>query len=128
MKSQPVCERLTSLALPGVSFYSHQYQLASGSYANIVLDGVRIVVNNPNVFRPVLTSIAIIACLQNLYGIKKVWNHKNTRADFFDKLYGTDSVRQALLDGVDPRQICRQWASDLRAFQRTRKPCLLYHT
>lgn len=126
IKSRAVCERLSNLALPGVAFYPHPFHSSADIHPNVVFDGVRIVARNTTLFRPVLTSIAIIACLQTLYGINKVWKHKGARPDFFDKLYGTDTVRKALLDSEDPRQIHRQWTNHARAFRHTRQSCLLY--
>ena len=124
MKSKSVCERLSDMALPGVAFYPHPFQSSTHAHSDLVLDGMRIVMRNPTIFRPVLTSIAIIFCLQTLYGINKVW--KGARKDFFDKLYGTDSVRKALMDGDNPRQVQRRWIFHQRAFRHTRKSFLLY--
>lgn len=123
MKSRPVCQFLNGLRLPGVTFYVHSYKI---SPAAGVFKGVRIAVRDPNIFRPVLTGIAILACLQSLYGRKKVWGHPDTRPKFFDQLYGTNSVRKALLAGEDAVSIGCRWEKDLRAFRRIRRSCLLY--
>jgi len=123
MKNRPVCEFLNDLCLPGAAFYPHPYQTTDSKK---IFDGVRIVAVNPDVFRPVLTGVSILECLQALYGSRKVWGHPNTRPDFFDKLYGTDTVREALLAGETAACISRRWAAGLRAFNRTRQPCLIY--
>jgi len=123
MKSQPVCEFLNGLRLAGVAFYRHPYKTTASA---TTFDGVRIAVVDPNVFRPVLTSVAILSCLQALYGCRKVWSHPGTWPEFFDKLYGTDSVRKALLDGENHISIGRRWKPPLRVFNRTRQSCLLY--
>lgn len=123
LKSRAVCENLNQLRLPGVAFFSHPYAVP---LARSIFDGVRLAVHEPNIFRPVLTGVAILACLQKLYGRRKVWGHPETRPEFFDKLYGTDAVRRALLDGEGPRTIARQWAQPLKAFAAARQDCLLY--
>jgi len=123
LKSAPVCARLNARRLPGVSFYAHPYKITT---ANTVFDGVRLAVTNPNIFHPVYTGVSILACLQELYGARKIWNHAGAREDFFDKLYGSDAVRRALQDGAAPEQIRRTWVKSLRAFASTRAALLLY--
>ena len=155
LKSAPVCEWLNARRLPGVSFYAHPYSpgrlvrhsLGDGGSASpfarplrrdtsaepgkttttaTVFDGVRLAVTNPNIFHPVYTGVSILACLQELYGIRKVWKHAGTREDFFDKLYGTDSVRRALQAGAAPEQIRRTWNKPQKAFALSRAASLLY--
>ena len=102
--------------------------MRSGSGPDRLFDGVRLAVTNPNIFRPVYTGVSILACLQELYGIRKVWKHAGTREDFFDKLYGTDAVRRALQAGAAPEQIRRMWLKPLQTFAPTRDVCMLYPT
>ena len=123
LKSSPVCERLNARRLPGVSFYAHPYKTTT---ADTVFDGIRLAVTNPNIFHPVYTGISILACLQELYGIRKIWKQALTREDFFDKLYGTDAVRRALQAGAAPEQIRRTWIKSQRAFALSRAAALLY--
>lgn len=140
MRSASVRERLNARRLPGVSFYAHPYSPGRSALAVVakryggvrpaqpgtVLDGVRIAVTNPNIFCPVYTGVSILACLQELYGVRKIWKHAGSREDFFDKLYGTDAVRRALQDGAAPEQIRQAWLKPLRVFALTRDTCLLY--
>ncbi|MFH1970748.1 MAG: DUF1343 domain-containing protein [Verrucomicrobiota bacterium] len=132
LKSAPVCERLNARRLPGVSFYAHPYSPGrtsrrdTSAQPGTVFDGVRLAVTNPNIFHPVYTGVSILACLQELYGRRKVWKHAGAREDFFDKLYGTDAVRRALQDGATPEQIRRTWLKPLGVFAPTRAAVLLY--
>lgn len=123
IRSRRVCERLNAQRLPGISFHTHAYKT---TVADTIYDGVRLAVCDPNVFCPVYTGIAILACLQELYGIRKVWKQAGTREDFFDKLYGTDTVRRALLDGAAPGAIRRTWIKSWRSFAPAREAELLY--
>ena len=119
-----VSATLNALALPGVTFYPHVY--TSGN-ALQPFRGVRIVVNNPSRFRPVATSVSIIGTLQEMYGKRRVWSDR-TRPKFFDALYGSSDVREALLDGESPGRISGGWKKSIRAFQRDRQESLLYQT
>ncbi|MDO6568966.1 DUF1343 domain-containing protein [Alteromonas sp. 1_MG-2023] len=49
-----------------------------------------------------------------------------TRPEFFDKLAGTDSLRQAIIAGKTSQQIQASWAEGLAAFKHQRLPYLLY--
>lgn len=123
LKSVSVCACLNAQRLPGVRFYTHPYKT---TLAATVFDGVRLAVTAPNKFLPVYTGISILACLQAMYGIRRVWKHAGAREDFFDKLYGTDAVRRALQAGVAPGQIRKTWLKAQRAFIKSRVACQLY--
>lgn len=45
---------------------------------------------------------------------------------FFDKLAGTDSLRQAIIAGKTSKQIQASWAEGLATFKQLRAPYLLY--
>jgi len=49
-----------------------------------------------------------------------------TRPDFFDKLAGTNSLRQAIIAGKTSAQIQASWAEGLATFKQVRAPYLLY--
>lgn len=49
-----------------------------------------------------------------------------TRANFMDKLSGTDKLRKAIIAGKTQQQIELSWQQGLADFKRLRKPYLLY--
>jgi uncharacterized protein YbbC (DUF1343 family) len=126
MRSAEVIELLDDLRLPGTAFHAHRYCAARPPHGGLTLDGVRITVTGPHSFRPALTAVSIAYALQRLYGRKRVWAIPPERAGFFDKLMGTPSVREALLDGEHARAIASRWAGPLAEFRRGREECLLY--
>ena len=126
MKGAEVAGVLSDLRLPGVAFYPHRYHSSPGRDSGAMLDGVRLVVTGPGKFKPVLTAVSIICCLQRLYGVKRIWETSGTRSCFFDRLFGTSEVREALLDGHDGRTIASRWRRALADFNGTRMTCLLY--
>lgn len=126
MRGEDAAAALSERKLPGVRFYPHRYDAAPGERRARVLDGIRMVVTDPVRYRPALTAVSIISILQELHGRKRVWTAGLSRPDFFDKLFGTDSVRTALLDGYDASSIAGRWKSSLRAFRRSREKVLLY--
>lgn len=121
--SHDLCRRLNRRDLPGVVFYPHPYKTND---RNQIFDGARIAVVNPDIFHPVLTGVAIIAEIQKMGGFDLIWRRAGTRADFFDKLYGTDLVRLALQAGESARSISRDWHGAIARFKLSRRPFLLY--
>ncbi len=126
MKAEAVRESLAAEKLPGVTFHPHPFIPPTDPYAGRLIPGIRMVVTDPLRFKPVLTSVAILAVLQRLHSRRRLWNWPGTRPDWFDKLYGTDRVRLALLDGATPAAIAADWEPELRRFCATRAKCLLY--
>jgi len=123
MQAPPVLDWLRRQDLPGVNFYRHPYQPAGGGR---LLDGVRLTVDDPAGFRPVTTSLAIIDCLQKLYGIGKIWRTAGVRPEFFDQLYGDTRTRRELQAGAGWREISAGWRGALRRFNAGRREVLLY--
>ncbi|MCW8832647.1 MAG: DUF1343 domain-containing protein [Colwellia sp.] len=49
-----------------------------------------------------------------------------TRADFMDKLSGTDKLRKAIVAGKSAKEIKQSWQQGINQFKALRKPYLLY--
>ena len=123
IKAEPMIEKLSSLKLPGVRFDAITH---FSGHSKKTCGGISITVSLPLNFQPVKTAVSILYCLQQIHGKKKVWNRSTTRVKFFDQLFGTDTVRKALLDGDEPETIAARWEKDLKKFNKTRKSVLLY--
>lgn len=126
IKAEALCEALTEHRLPGVTFNPYRYVSGVPPYVGRALDGVRLAVTDPTRFRPVTTSVYLLSTLAQLYGMRRVWHGRGARLAWFDQLYGTRQVRQALLDNACPAQICKTWAEDLRAYRTTADAVRLY--
>jgi len=123
-RGEPLAEALNSQRLPGVVFHPHHYQPPS---ATKPFSGIRLTITDAGTFRPVLTGITILAVLADLHGRNRVWHKRTTRAEFFDKLMGTDTVRLALMEGTPPATIAAAWRTGHRRFMKQRSTCLLYN-
>jgi uncharacterized protein YbbC (DUF1343 family) len=126
IKAAAAAEFLSGQDLPGVRFRTRRYAPRPALGIPPSATGVLLDVTIPGQFRPALTAVAIVSALQRLAGKDRLWKHPSTRPEFFDKLFGTDSVRKALLDGEDCRTIASRWVPDLAAFGRERRHHLLY--
>ena len=49
-----------------------------------------------------------------------------TRPEFFDKLAGTNTLREMIKNGKSAEEIKQSWAADLQKFKAQRRPYLLY--
>jgi uncharacterized protein YbbC (DUF1343 family) len=126
MKAEALREMLGDEKLPGVAFHPHPFIPPTDPYAGRLIPGLRMTVTDPALFRPARTSVSILAALQRLHGRRRIWGAPGTRPDFFDKLYGTDAVRLALLDGESGAALAARWKPGLAAFAVTRAKALLY--
>ena len=122
-KGTELSEAMNALKLPGVRFYPKRYNYVPGKRSTSV-NGIKIEVTRPGTFKPILTGVCLVQCLQDLCGKNKVWAKSSARPDFFDKLFGTDSVRKALLAGEDGKTIAAGWEEERKPFEESR--LLLY--
>ncbi len=63
----------------------------------------------------------LIECFNNAVDQENFFN------DFFDKLAGTDKLRQAIIAGKNAESIRLSWKSDIDSFKKIRKKYLLYN-
>jgi uncharacterized protein YbbC (DUF1343 family) len=117
---------LKAEGLPGVTFEPISYRSRSGLYSGTDLIGLKIIVSDYDAFRPVTTSVLILDIIQRLHGGEQLWSAPGTRPEWFDKLFGTDSVRLALQANQDWRHISLAWPAGNESFLRARQACLLY--
>jgi hypothetical protein len=74
----------------------------------------------------VTACVRLLDRIQRVYGMERLWSAPGTRPEWFDKLFGTDRIRKALLAGVPGSDIASSWNADCDAFMRARAPDLLY--
>ncbi len=117
---------LDGAPLRGAGFYPVWYRPAGGSYGGETVQGIRIVVEQPEIFRPVEVAVWLLALLQREYGAERLWDAPGARPGFFDQLMGTNRVRLALQAGKDPAEIVNGWTLEREAFEHARSSALLY--
>ena len=90
-------------------------------YKNKLCYGIKIKVTNLKKFEPVKFGIKLIYALHKLF--PKQFKFKDT---WFDKLMGTEKVREMILAGKKPDEIISTWQKELKYFKQIRKKYLLY--
>jgi uncharacterized protein YbbC (DUF1343 family) len=127
LDARALIKHLNQFPIAGLTPISCRYRAASGLYADQVLDGIRLTISDHARFRPVSASVLLLEHIQKLVGSERIWSAPDTRPDWFDKLYGTNRVRLALLSGHTGLEIINAWEPDLTAFELERSRHLLYH-
>ncbi len=112
---------LNGLDLPGVRFREAWFTPTFSKFAGQRCGGVQLHVRDREAFRPVLTTIALLAEVRQLGGDRLEFH-----ADYFDRVLGQPSVREGLLAGVPAAVLAAEWAPELRAFAALRTEYLLY--
>lgn len=110
----------------GVRLSPCRYPAASGQHKGVALDGARLSILDYQAFRPVTTSVMLLDHIRRNDPDERLWSAPDTRPDWFDKLYGTSLVREALQSGSTGRALARSWQPDLAAFETARSRHLLY--
>ncbi len=110
---------LNTRQIPGVRVYPTRFQPTSSNFAGKVIEGVRFVITDRNVFNSTGFGAELGVALAKLFPGKMNW-----AAD--QKLTGNDVVLKALEAGDDPATIAQRDVPALQQFLQQRKPFLLY--
>jgi len=116
--------RLNQLELPGVAFREAYFQPAFSKHAGKTIGGVQFYVTDREAYDPIRTALSVMAEVKKQYPRQFAWR----RDHWIDKLLGTDAVRKALDQGTPVGEIVAKWQGELDAFEKQRKPFLLYGT
>lgn len=122
--SGELVQRLNRLKLPGVAFREAYFQPAFSKHAGKNIGGVHFYVTDREAYEPIRTALSVMAEVKKLYPRQFSWRHDH----WIDKLLGTDEVRKALDQGTPVSEIVAGWEAKLQAFEKQRKPYLLYGT
>jgi uncharacterized protein YbbC (DUF1343 family) len=116
--------------LPGAHFRPAWFQPTFHKFAGQACGGVQLHVTHRQTFRPVRTSLALLAAMRELSGSRFSWRTEPYEfvADrlAIDLLFGSDRERLGLEAGVPARQLARAWEAEEEAFRRRRQEFLLY--
>ena len=112
---------LNALELPGVRFREAWFTPTFSKFAGERCGGVQLHVRDREAFRPVLTTIALLAEVGRSGGGRLEFH-----ADYFDHVLGHPRVREGLAADVPAAALAAEWTPELRAFAALRAEFLLY--
>lgn len=113
-------QTLNARGIPGARFEAVEWVPKQGFWAGKTLAGVLIHVDDPQIFPNVRTAVELLAAAR-AQGKLRVHS-----AAAFDRDWGTNEVRLALLNGASPDAIVASWESKLASYRAIRERYLLY--
>jgi len=128
--AQALVDTLAAQQLPGVIFRPVEFEPTFQKHAGKACGGCQLHVTDRHRFTPVQVAVALLQALRQQDRDRFEWRqppYEYERVKLpIDILFGTDRVRQQI-DGDEPAaEIAQTWASDIAAFEETRRPFLLY--
>jgi len=116
-----LANKLNELHLPGVKFREVWFTPTFSKFAGQQCGGCQLHVIDRNAYQPVATTLSILSVVKELYGSKLEFH-----GEYFDKVMGTSSVREALERGEPVEKIVAGFQPGLSEFAKLRAPYLLY--
>jgi uncharacterized protein YbbC (DUF1343 family) len=125
-----VATALNDLGLPGVYFRPHSFMPTFQKFGGKLCHGVQIHVLDRATFKPVITGIAVIKLIHDLYPNGFEWQTPPYEYVFdrypFDVIAGTFKLREQIENGVSVEELAASWQADERRFTEQRAKYLLY--
>lgn len=128
--AEQFARHLNDLHLPGVFFRSCIFRPTFQKHAGVSCGGVQIHVTDRNAFEPVITGVAMVKVVYDLYPREFRWKEPPYEYVYdrnpFDVIAGTSSIREAFEKGTTIEELQNNWNEGLDAFRRVREKYLLY--
>jgi uncharacterized protein YbbC (DUF1343 family) len=125
-----LAEHLNALKLSGVHFRPHSFLPTFQKHAGEICHGVQIHVLSREEFRPVITGVAVIKAVRDLYPDDFRWKESPYEYVFdrlpFDVIAGSARLREQIEGGAGVDEIAEGWRAGVAEFAERRKAYLLY--
>ncbi len=118
--------RLEACRLPGVTFRPARFVPSASKHAHRVCEGVEVIVQDRDAFRPVRTGIAMLTTAWEVTDGRVGFRRRPDGGYVLDYLIGTDAVRRGIAAGASWEDITASWASEEERFRVGRRSYLLY--
>lgn len=120
-----VTEALARRQIPGAGWRQVSFRPAFSKHVDEVCRGVQLHVLDEDCFEPVRAGFEALAIFRRLSEDFE-WRANHEGIHNFDKLAGTDRVREAIDAGVDIADLMDEWAQERRPFEQMRERYLQY--
>ena len=124
MDADRLATELNSRNLPGVYFRPTYFRPFYLRFIKEQCGGVQIHILDKKIFEPARIQVHILTAIQKLYPEQNIFN--TTRVTSFDKAFGTDEVRKAIVREDSAEKIIASWSDQLEKFKQIRQNYLLY--
>lgn len=115
--------KINGIRLTPVSFTTTNIEgmATNPKYKNEICHGIKIEITDAQNFESVKFGVKLLYVLNKLYGNKFKFNNSS-----FDRLAGSNLLREMIKDGKTPDEIFASWQKDLTKFNKIRNKYLLY--
>jgi uncharacterized protein YbbC (DUF1343 family) len=128
--SKEYADALSILKLPGVIFRPVNFLPTFQKYSNQSCGGVFLHITERDSFEPVITGLAMIKTVYDLFPKDFKWKDTPYEYEFdrnpFDIIAGTTKVREMIEKGKSVDEIKLSWIDDVKAFSELREKYFLY--
>ncbi|MFN3330627.1 MAG: exo-beta-N-acetylmuramidase NamZ domain-containing protein, partial [Pyrinomonadaceae bacterium] len=128
--ARKLAEEMNTLQLPGVIFRPVNFIPTFQKHSGKSCGGVFLHVTNRREFKPVLTGIALLKTIHDLYPLDFRWKEPPYEYVFdknpFDVIAGTNKLRVQIESGCSLQEIVQSWKEDEETFAKKRQRYLLY--
>ena len=118
--------RVEALGLPAAAVRPVFFRPSFGKHEGLSCAGVQLHVTGDEGFSPVRTGFHLLAAVRRGWPEEFEWRTNPEGIHNFDKLAGTDTVREALDAGAEVEDLIERWARDRRPFEECRRRYLRY--
>lgn len=120
--------RLEERRVPGVSFREAYFVPTFAKHETKTCGGVHVHINDPDRVDGIRVGVEMLVAAHDLYPEfawrKDDWDEE--RPHWIDKLTGSTRLRRMIDRGADADEVMEAWSSELRSFERQRRPHLRY--
>ncbi len=116
---------LNALNLCGVYFRPMYFKPFYSSFKGEMCHGVQLHITDFEAFNPYITGLHVMQQLIQLYPEQNLFK-KPKRIKMFNKVMGTDKIKNDLKNNISVFEIEKSWQKDLNDFREKRKKYLLY--
>ncbi|MCH8810765.1 MAG: DUF1343 domain-containing protein [Gemmatimonadetes bacterium] len=123
LDGEALAETMNGYGLSGVRFEAVKFvpdAPSDGKFDGVEVSGVRLVATSPE-YDPTHAAVALLVETHRMSGTQWGWLQAH-----FDRLAGTDLLRQAIDAGTAVDEILSGWRQELEAFMRVREQYLIY--
>ena len=123
LHSARVLEILKAEKPSGVDFTAVSFTPVApgdGKYPDTLVVGIRLKVSNKGSYDPTLTAVHLLSAIRQAHPDRFQWIPAH-----FDRLAGTDRLREALTRGTDPGVATFTWREEVYAFSKRVQPYLI---
>ena len=123
LDGEALAEAMNGYGLTGVRFEAVSFvpnAPSDGKFDGVEVEGVRLVATSPE-YDPTHAAVALLVETRRMSGTQWGWLQAH-----FDRLAGTDLLRQAVEAGAGVDEIRSGWREELEAFIRVREQYLIY--